>query len=176
MRIITGLYKNRVLKTPKGDSTRPTSDKVRGSIFNILQNQIEGRTFLDLFAGSGSMGIEALSRGAASATFVEKERRAVHCIQENLESLQIEAEILGIDALSAIKRLTKANRQFDLIYIDPPYALDIEPLLEIVQPILAPEGMVILEQSKRAKIEAKGLKLVDERHFGDTTVYFFITH
>lgn len=175
MRIITGLYKNRVLKTPKGDTTRPTSDKVRGSIFNILQNQIEGRTFLDLFAGSGSMGIEALSRGAASATFVEKERRAVQCIKENLESLQIEAEVFATDALSAVKRLIKASRQFDLIYIDPPYALDIEPLLELVQPILAPEGTLILEQSKRAKIEPNGLKQVDERHFGDTVIYFFIT-
>jgi len=121
------------------------------------------------------MGIEALSRGASSATFVERDRGAVHCIKENLASLQIEAEVFGSDAISSVKRLNKAGRQFDLIYIDPPYALDIEPLLEIIPTILAPEGMVILEQSKRAKIEAKVLKLVDERHFGDTVIYFFIT-
>lgn len=173
MRIITGLYKNRVLKTPKGETTRPTSSKLRGSIFDILQNQIEGRSFLDLFAGSGSMGIEALSRGASSATFVEKDRVAANCIRENLAMLQIEAELLQNDAVSILKRFIKNNRQFDIIYIDPPYALNIEPLLGEISQILAPEGVIILEQNKKAKIGASGLNLVDERHFGDTTVYFF---
>lgn len=122
------------------------------------------------------MGLEALSRGATSATFVERDRGAIHCIKENLASLKIESEVIGIDAISAVKRLNKAGRQFDLIYIDPPYTLDIEPLLEIIPTILAPQGTIILEQSKRAKIDLKGLKLVDERHFGDTVIYFITTH
>lgn len=173
MKIITGLYKNRVLKTPKGETTRPTSSKLRGSIFDILQNQIEGRSFLDLFAGSGSMGIEALSRGASSATFVEKDRAAASCIRENLKTLQIEATVIQADATSAVKRFIKNQTQFDLIYIDPPYALHIEPLLGEISQILAPEGIVIVEQSKRSKVEAPRLNLVDERHFSDTTVFFF---
>lgn len=172
MRIISGLYKNRVLKVPKGDSTRPTSAKLRGSIFDILQNQIEGKSFLDLFAGSGSMGIEALSRGASTALFIEKDRGAAMCIKENLLALEIEAIVLQMDAWSAVKRLIKDSKQFDIIYIDPPYNLKIGTLLGEIPALLAPGGMIVLEQSKRATIEPSSLKTLDVRHFGDTTVYF----
>ncbi|MBS0629535.1 MAG: 16S rRNA (guanine(966)-N(2))-methyltransferase RsmD [Verrucomicrobia bacterium] len=161
-----------MLKIPKGDTTRPTSAKLRGSIFDILQNQIEGKSFLDLFAGSGSMGIEALSRGASLAFFVEKDRAAIHCIKENLTSLQIEATVLQMDAASAVKRLIREGKQFDLIYIDPPYSLSIAPLLGELPPLLAPEGIIILEQSKRAIISASGFNILDVRNFGDTAVYF----
>ncbi len=157
---------------PKGDSTRPTSAKLRGSIFDILQNQIEGKSFLDLFAGSGSMGIEALSRGASTAVFVEKDRGAAMCIKENLLALQIEAIVLQMDAWSAVKRLIKEGKQFDIIYIDPPYTLKIGSLLGEIPPLLAPGGLIVLEQSKRAIMEASSLKTLDVRHFGDTTIYF----
>lgn len=173
MHIISGLYKNRVLKTPKNDTTRPTSAKLRGSIFNILQNQIEDLTFLDLFAGSGSMGIEALSRGAGSATFVEKNKAAAACIRENLSALQIDATVIQADVAIALKRFIKNKARFDIIYIDPPYALAIDPLLEEIEQVLSPDGLIILEQSKKALINTSALKLLDTRSFGDTTVYFF---
>ena len=167
MKILAGQYKNRLLKTPKGSTTRPTSSKVRGSVFDILQHQIEGARFLDLFAGSGSMGLEALSRGADSATFVESNRPAAHCIRDNLATLNIKAPILQMDAKAALKLLTKKQELFDIIYIDPPYDLNVSPLLDLLPPILAPGGLILLEQSKRATIETT-LAKVDERHFGDT--------
>ena len=173
MKILAGKYKNRPLKTPKGDRTRPTASKVRESIFSILQNQIEGARFLDLFAGSGSMGLEALSRGAESAVFIEKNRLAASCIRENLAKLGIIASVLQQDAQTALKRLTKEKEQFDIIYIDPPYSLDILPLLEKIPPLLASDGIVILEQSKKAEIDFSLLEKIEERHFGDTTLHFW---
>lgn len=173
MKVISGIYKNRQLKTPKGDRTRPTSSKVRGSVFDILQGEIEGARFLDLFAGSGSMGIEALSRGAKSAVFVEKDRNAANCIRENLNALGIDAKLLQLDAQVAVKKLQKLGEVFDLIYVDPPYALDVGPLLEKLPTLLAENGLILLEQGKRAKISADHLELVDERHFGDTTLFSY---
>ncbi len=173
MRILSGLYKNRELKTPKGQKTRPTTSKIRGSVFDILQNQIQDVHFLDLFAGSGGMGIEALSRGAASATFVERDRAAASCIRENLQTLEIKAPLLQTDALTALRRLAKQNASFDIIYIDPPYDLNILTLLEHIPPLLAPQGLIILEQSKRTSIKTSSLTQIDERHFGDTSLYFF---
>ena len=173
MKILSGLYKNRPLKTPRGDKTRPTSSKVRESVFNILQNRIEGARFLDVFAGSGSMGIEALSRGAKKAEFIEWDKQSAACIRENLALLKLHAPIHQQAAEIAFKRLLKDKAQFDIIYIDPPYSLDVTPLLEKIGPLLAPEGILILEQSKRTKIDIPSLKKTDERHFGDTTLHFW---
>lgn len=175
MRILSGRFKNREIKTPKGEKTRPTSAKVRGSVFDILQNQIQDTLFLDLFAGSGAMGIEALSRGAKQATFVERDRLAARCIQENLTSLDLleESILFPTDAMTAIKHFVKNGSLFHIIYVDPPYALDIHPLLEALSPLLSPEGIVILEQRKDALIEAKNLRQIDKRHFGDTLLLFF---
>lgn len=173
MKILSGLYKNRPLKTPKGDKTRPTSSKVRESVFNILQNRMEEARFLDVFAGSGSMGIEALSRGAKSAEFIEWDKQSASCIRENLAMLQLKAPIHQQAAEIAFKRLLRDKAQFDIIYMDPPYSLDVSPLVEKATPLLAPEGILILEQSKRTKIGISSLKKIDERHFGDTTLYFW---
>ncbi len=174
MRILSGIYKNRILKAPKGEKTRPTLAKVRGSVFDILQNQIHNTSFLDLFAGSGSIGIEALSRGAKSATFVEKDRAAASCIRDNLKALQIDARLFQTDAASSIKRLIKEGLIFDIIYIDPPYALEITPILEKASELLSEGGMIILEQGKNTKIETPLLKKTDERSFGDTLLFFFV--
>ncbi len=173
MRILSGLYKNRQLKTPKGAKTRPTSSKTRGSVFDILQNRIDEAHFLDVFAGSGSMGIEALSRGAKSAVFIERDRLAAGCIRENLTNLGLTATVLQSDAESALKRLVKQKKQFDIIYIDPPYTLDIKPLLEKIPPLLAEGAVAILEQSKRTEIDFPLLELIEKRNIGDTTLYFW---
>lgn len=173
LKILSGKFKNRLLKTPKGTKTRPTSSKVRGSIFDSLQNQVDNADFLDLFAGSGSMGIEALSRGAKSATFIEKDRSAAACIRENLEMLGIEASVYQMDVFIALKLLLKKGGAFDLIYIDPPYELNIAPLIAQIPPLLSPEGILIVEQSKHAKLEAPLLQKIDEKKFGDTVLYFW---
>jgi len=176
MKILTGRFKNRELKTPKGQKTRPTSSKVKGSVFDILQNQILDAHFLDLFAGSGSMGIEALSRGAIHATFVEKDRAGCQCIRENVALLKLEDEttIVQSEITAALKRLIRNEERFDIIYIDPPYTLKITPLLEEIPKILKEEGLIILEQSKEACIQVATLNQVDKRDFGDTSLYFFI--
>jgi len=174
MRIIAGELKNRTLKTPKGKTTRPTSGKVRGSVFNILQNQTEGARFLDLFAGSGAMGIEALSRGAKKATFVEKDRSAAKALRENLADLGLNqnATLLQTDVKKAFSKLEK-EAPFDIIYIDPPYLLDIAPLLEEVSCLLEKEGILIVEQGKDSQLTPIKLSLLEERHFGDTVLFFF---
>lgn len=122
MRIITGKAKGIILKTPKGDSTRPTAERVKEAVFSMLQFDIDGRTVLDLFAGSGQMGMEALSRGADSATFVDKSKEAVKLIKENLEKTKLidSGIIFQCDYLDFVRR--SVGKPYDIIIIDPPYA------------------------------------------------------
>ena len=122
MRVIAGSARRLHLKTPEGLETRPTTDRIKETLFNILMPEIPGSRFLDLFAGSGGIGIEALSRGASEAVFVENNRKAAGIIRENLAftKLSDRARVLGSDALSAIRQLSGHGR-FDLIFMDPPY-------------------------------------------------------
>ncbi|MGI5936564.1 MAG: 16S rRNA (guanine(966)-N(2))-methyltransferase RsmD [Oscillospiraceae bacterium] len=117
MRIITGAARGRKLKEPVGMEIRPTSDMVKEAMFNIIQFDIEGRRVLDLFAGSGQLGIEALSRGASSAVFVDQSRGAVELVRENLKLCKFEGEVVLGDSLAYLERCGK----FDIIFIDPPY-------------------------------------------------------
>jgi 16S rRNA (guanine966-N2)-methyltransferase len=123
MRIISGISKGKRLQTPKDKTIRPTSDRVKESIFNILGDEVEGRIVLDLFAGTGNLGIEALSRGAKKAVFVEKGRQALRLIQKNLFQCGLEnvSEILPKEAHRAIGILNQRGESFDLILMDPPY-------------------------------------------------------
>ena len=123
MRIITGKAKGIVLKTPQGEATRPTAERVKEAVFSMLQFDIEDRSVLDLFAGSGQMGLEALSRGAASAVFVDKSKDAIRLIKENIEKTRLadKATVFQSDYLDFIKR--NFGKSFDIIIIDPPYAL-----------------------------------------------------
>src|SRR5215469_12643770 len=123
MRVVAGKYRGRTLRTVRGHAVRPTSDRLRETLFNILSPEIVGARFLDLCAGSGAIGIEALSRGASHVTFVEKSRPACSVIRDNLASLSIEGQSLVCrDTASAIKSLAIKGAQFDLIFFDPPYA------------------------------------------------------
>ncbi len=123
MQIIAGQFKNRKIFTPKSDETRPTSGRLREALFNICQHYIENTEFLDLFAGSGAVGFEALSRGAKHVTFIESNRDAAGCINKTVESLAVEkqADVRQMDVFAGLERLAKQKKSFDIIYVDPPY-------------------------------------------------------
>lgn len=149
MRVITGTAKGRRLKEPKGLDTRPTTDMVKETIFNIIQNDIEGRRALDLFAGTGQIGIEALSRGAAEVVFVDKSNVSVKLIRENLEHCGFKAQVLNGDSLNYLERCGG----FDLVFIDPPYDTTlIDKSLKIIQNIdILSQGGIIICESLREK-------------------------
>ncbi len=123
MFIIAGLYRRQRLVSPKGMSTRPTASRLREAVFNICQQEIEGARFLDLFAGSGAMGFEALSRGAQSVTFVEANKETIQCIRENAAHLKVESQcrIFKGEVFATLEWLERQGESFDLIYADPPY-------------------------------------------------------
>jgi 16S rRNA (guanine966-N2)-methyltransferase len=171
MRVVAGTYRGRSLRAPRGEQTRPTSDRVREALFSILAS-VEGAEVLDLFAGSGALGIEALSRGAARATFVDSAPAAIAAIRDNLEQLGIEAEVLRMPALRALSCTPVAERQYDLVFLDPPYRLasSLAPELSTaLPPILAPEARVVVESDRRAPLMLD-LPLLRERQYGDTLI------
>ena len=128
MRVIAGTARRLPLVTPKGMETRPTTDRIKETLFNILQNDLPGCHFLDLFAGSGAIGIEALSRGAAKAVFVDNSKEALSCIRQNLEKTHLadKAIVIGQDCAGAIHALDAKKMHFDIIFMDPPYQLNAE--------------------------------------------------
>jgi len=128
MRVIAGSARRLNLVTVPGNDTRPTTDRVKETLFNILQPDLAGCRFLDLFAGSGAIGIEALSRGAAEAVFVENNRKAQACIKTNLQTTRLysQARVLECDALTALTRLERDEKPFDVIFMDPPYDKGLE--------------------------------------------------
>ena len=151
MRVIAGKARSLKLMTPPGMDTRPTTDRTKETLFNILQPEIGGARFLDLFSGSGAIGIEALSRGAAFAVFVEKDRAAAECIRKNLAFTKLgdNGQILRKDVGAALKSLEK-GAPFDLIFMDPPYGRGLErQVLEYLahSSLLAEEGTVVVEAS-----------------------------
>ena len=128
MRVIAGKARRIQLKSMEGMNTRPTTDRIKETLFNMLSQDIYGCHFLDLFSGSGAIGIEALSRGAASAVFVEHNRQAVACIKENLTKTKLmsQAEIMPVECQTAIRQLDDGKRHFDIVFMDPPYRQDLE--------------------------------------------------
>ena len=177
MRIVSGAFKGRRLSTPKGMDIRPTSDKVRQAIFNILPMEFPFERALDLFAGTGAMGLEALSRGAREATFVDSGAEAISLIKKNMESCGVEARVYRSDAQASLKQFARKGEKFDLIIIDPPYSTTLlREALEAIDSdgLLSPEGVIVAETAKRNALEAdlKALEVYDERRYGDTVVYF----
>ena len=149
MRVITGTARGRRLKTPDGMDIRPTTDNVKESVFNILQFDIEGRRVLDLFAGTGQLGIECLSRGAREVIFIDQSRDAVKIIKENLKTCGFTAPVLQQDALAYLGACGK----FDLIFVDPPYDAELyAPVLEKINSIdILSDGGIILCEARREK-------------------------
>jgi 16S rRNA (guanine966-N2)-methyltransferase len=189
MRIIAGTHKNLILKTPKGLLTRPTASQLRETLFNICQGYVEGCRFLDLFAGSGAIGFEALSRGAASCTFVDKSRESLRCMQMNEKHFPDgRATLICGDVLVVLRKFIKMRQQFDIIYVDPPYEAignqngKSEPLsLQILHMIdqnalLAENGFLFIEDvcSFSQEPEAwQSLKFVNSRSAGRATLTQF---
>ena len=149
MRVITGTARGRRLKTPENSDIRPTTDNVKESVFNIIQFDIEGRRVLDLFAGTGQLGIECLSRGAAEAVFIDDSREAVRIVKDNLKACGFSAPVLQQDALSYLRSCGK----FDLIFVDPPYDANLyEPVLETINSVdILSDGGIILCESRRER-------------------------
>ena len=153
MRIIAGSHRGQTIFAPKGRDTRPTSDRVRENVFNIL-GAVDGAVVLDLYAGSGAMGLEALSRGAARAVFVERDGDAVRAIERNLDKLRLTATVLRQDAVTALAAEAASGRKYDLVLVDPPYEMysDIEPQLARYLPVLlADDGVVVVETDARVE-------------------------
>ena len=175
LRVISGSAGGLLLKSPKRHELRPTQDRIRQVIFSSLAERIPGARVLDLFAGTGSFGIEALSRGAASATFVEQEREAVECIRANL----LHCRLTGGDVrqADAFAFLEGKSEPFDLIFADPPYTKTRDPLdeslLARIAPHLAPDGIFIWEHFADQQLRnAQGWEILRQRSYGETGLTF----
>jgi len=179
VRIIGGEARSRLIDAPHGMDTRPTQDKVRESLFNILQWQVQDRTVLDLFAGSGALGLEALSRGAKTAVFVDSSRQAAAIVQANTDKLGFHdrARVIQADWRAAVTRLaSQGERSFDLVFMDPPYKMEntgdmCQHLLECG--ILSPKAMIVIEHDWDVppKLTEK-FRLSDIRRYGSTGITF----
>ena len=172
MRVVAGLYGGRRLVSPPGTDTRPTSDRVREALFSILGSAVEGAHVLDLYAGSGALGIEALSRGAASAVFVDHSQKAIAAITTNLDALGIDAVVRCAEARAALRPSPAPPYPYDLVFLDPPYRHDAglgRELSEALPAVLAPGARVVSESDRRDPLELV-LALTDERRYGDTVI------
>jgi 16S rRNA (guanine966-N2)-methyltransferase len=179
MRIIAGTLKGRRLETPDWEGLRPTSDKLRETLFNVLASNVAGARVLDGYAGTGAVGVEAISRGASHVTFVERDRRAQQLIAANLERCRISGgyAIIGSTVLQAIDAL-RDEPPFDLVLLDPPYDGphdDTQNVLESVGAIVSATGVVVLEHARRQRppAAAGGLRRTRELTSGDSALTFY---
>lgn len=180
MRVIGGSAKGVYLKAPRGRLVRPTSDRVKEALFNILQFEIAGSKVLDLYAGTGSLGIEALSRGAQLAVFVEKNPLALRFLKENLNrsGLKEKATVYGLSVDDFLDQMIGCKNYFDLIFLDPPYKIKPEKLkavLEKAAKLLNDGGVLVLEHKTKLAVDCPEhlLSLNDKRAYGDTSLSFF---
>ena len=179
MRIISGKARGTKLYTLEGDNTRPTLDRVKESIFSIIQSKIEGARILDLFAGSGAIGLEFLSRGAEKAVLCDNSKEAINIIKKNIEKTHMEKQVylINLDFENCLEKLK--NEQFDIIYLDPPYATDyiyiaIQNIIKLN--MVTEESLIIIEtdDEKRVEKEIKNIdiEIVDKRKYGRATIIF----
>jgi 16S rRNA (guanine966-N2)-methyltransferase len=169
VRVVAGSRKGHRIDAPKGSKTRPTSDRVRESAFSLI-GAVDDATVLDLFAGSGALGIEALSRGARSAVFVEADREACRTINRNLDKLRLDATVLCQD----VWRFLQTERQsFDLVLVDPPYDLDAARLAPHLPRLVAPDGLLVYETDARTQPEIPTLQTRTSRKYGSTRLTLF---
>ncbi|MGI6576255.1 MAG: 16S rRNA (guanine(966)-N(2))-methyltransferase RsmD [bacterium] len=180
MRVIAGLAKGRLLCCPKGKTIRPTSDRVKEALFNIIINWVDGAQVLDLFAGTGSLGIEALSRGARQAIFVDRDQESIKLIKKNLErtGLLAQAIVYRKDALVFLQYIARKGNVFDLIFSDPPYGKVLaNRIIQLVAggSLLHSAGLLIVEHSPRESLPAQimNLGLWQQRSYGDTVLSFY---
>lgn len=180
MRVIAGSHRGRRLRGPEGNALRPTSDKVRGALFSILGTQISGSRFLDLYAGTGAVGIEALSRGASAITFVESDPKAVQLLRKNLQTCELlhQAQVWTEQTAAFLDRKEWWDGPYDILFADPPYAdLDeLEIMIHAWRPgLLSEHATVIIEQDAHAELPASigPAVLVRRYQYGDTALYLY---
>jgi len=176
MRVIAGKLKRRKMKAVPGTSTRPTGDKLKESLFNMIGPYFEGGQCLDLFAGSGALGIEALSRGMDKAVFIDRSHQAIRTIKQNITQLQLteQCEVYRNDAFRALQILSKKSYSFDLIFLDPPYEkIDYEQLMmNVVESnLLHSNGVIYVEHQPSEKInfDQKNFMLLQQKRYNSTT-------
>lgn len=176
LRVIAGEWRGRRLQTPPGDHTRPTSDRVREAVFSMLGPLDEDMRVLDLFAGTGAMGIEALSRGAGHAVFCDEDRRALEVIRGNLATLGAGPDVATVargDARTVLQDARRRADTYDLIFLDPPYQLAVElgeALQDDVAAVLAAGGRVLTESGRRRPMDLSSLSMSKERRYGTTLI------
>ena len=181
MRIIAGTARSLPLKTIDGIDTRPTTDRIKETLFNMLQNEVPSANFLDLFAGSGQIGLEAISRGAKRAVFVEMDRNAIEVIKKNIKTCNFadEAEVYQDDVFARIKWFQKTGQKFDIIYLDPPFTVEsiFVPVMEALDEadILAQDGCIAIRSLKEKEMpeEFKNLYKYKKKVYGISAIHFY---
>jgi 16S rRNA (guanine(966)-N(2))-methyltransferase RsmD len=185
MRIIAGIARGMSLAVPRGGHVRPTSDRVRGAVFSSLGDRVVGATVLDLFAGTGALGLEAASRGANAVMFAESASGALKILQQNVaafsrgRTISCELVVIRAEALAHVVKLAAAQKKFSLIFADPPYGEAAQSLLGVsdLPEVLDHEGLFVLESGKRDALAALvPWRLMREAVYGDTRVSFFAAH
>lgn len=182
MRIISGSARGKIIEAPEGLDTRPVTDKIRQALFNIWQFDIPQSRFLDLFSGSGSMGLEALSRGAKDVVMVEKSKNAADVIRRNLKACHFEnknAQVCQQDVFEVLDNLNRQGRQFDIVYLDPPYTVDeiFHPVMEKAasSKVLDDDGVLVIRTKKEKQMHDQygDLKKFREKSWGISTAHFY---
>ena len=173
MRLIAGRFGGRIIEGSGTSRTHPMSERIRGSLFNIIGDEIEGATVLDAFAGSGSLGFEAISRGATLATFIERDRVAQSVISNNIKTLGVEGEAKLVKAPVA-SWLETSDQQYDIIFADPPYHdLQLSTVFKLKK-VLKPNGLMVLSYTGRGEVPTDlGVVVVDNRKYGDAVLAFY---
>lgn len=179
MRVISGKSRGAKLIAPEGNHTRPTIDRIKETLFNMISFDLPGCMFLDLFSGSGGIGIESLSRGATEVIFVDDNAEAIKCIKQNLEKTKLhnQAIVYNMNVGTALKKMGTEGKQFDIVFLDPPYHLEgIDTILNTIVELdlLKRNGYIILERSSDVPVElGQGLRLIKEKQYKTTTLSFF---
>ena len=175
MRIVGGIYRSRKLAEFKGMEIRPTADSVRESLFNILRGRVEDCDFLDLYSGTGAVGLEALSRGAGSVTFNDLSRDSIAVLKKNLDILKAEKGVVvsNAEASAFLAGRAASGVCYDIIYIDPPYELGADKAVPLVFAVLKGHGIAVYENEKPFVGEVPGLVKYDERKYGRAYLTFF---
>lgn len=177
MRIIAGAFKGRTLRGPTGPGVRPTSDSLRETLFNVIRDRVDGARFLDAFAGTGAVGLEALSRGAVEATFIERDPRVVSLLEKNVAACRVEAQVIVLkDQFAGVGRRHGLVGEFDIVFVDPPYDIEgIDRIILEAASFVVPTGLLIVEHGRKRNVtESAG---VLERYrlltAGDSALSFY---
>jgi len=179
LRVISGIAKGRKLQAPPGIKTRPITDMIKEALFNMLQPQILNSNFLDLFAGSGSVGIEALSRGAANAVFVDSDLQAVKIIRQNLDHCKLQGEVYRSDVFDFLQRVARHKRSFDIVFADPPFTQEtlFEKTLNALNStdLIKPQGVIIIRVPRNTQLSSRlnHIVMVKKNIYGESALYFY---